>query len=396
MKRLLSLLISFVLCLSLATIAFAGGINLMTNEPMKTYFVGFHSNVDFNIIISNGGEIKRQYKYMPVVAVKLTDKAVQALGNNPKISYIEEDGRVDAIGQVIPWGISHVNATNVHATGTTGLEIKVGIIDTGIDYTHEDLEVSGGETFVYGTTDYMDDNGHGTHVAGTVSALNNTSGVLGTAPGASLYAIKVLDRYGSGSYSDVIAGIEWGITNNMNILNMSFGGSSDSRTLKSAVNNAYNVGILLVAAAGNEGFDRKGTITYPAKYNSVIAVGAVDRDNNRASFSSVGRELELMAPGLDIVSTVIGGYASYNGTSMAAPHVTGTAALIWQAELGLTNVHIRNSLNETAVTLGDPFLYGNGLVDALAAINYTENNTTAVGDGKINNKLDCCKNLVVD
>lgn len=185
-----------------------------------------------------------------------------------------------------------------------------------------------------------------------------------------LYAIKVLDQNGSGSYSDVVAGIEWAISNNIDILNMSLGGSQGSKTLQSAIDNAYNEGMLLVAAAGNSGYDRKGTIGYPAKYDSVIAVGAVDQQNNRASFSSVGRELELMAPGVNIHSTVSGGeHDSYNGTSMATPHVAGVAALVWEANAGITNIQVRNLLNETAIKLEGSFSYGNGLVDAFSAVN---------------------------
>lgn len=378
MKRVLSLL-SIMMFVLVLTTTFANAAQLNSPTPLKTYFVGFNNKVDLNLIQSYGGQVKREYEYMPVVAARLREKAVQALMNNPTISYVEEDGNVQAIVQAVPWGIPHVKAIDVQQMGVTGAGIKVGIIDTGIDYTHEDLQVSGGVTFVQGTTDYMDDNGHGTHVAGTVAALNNTLGVIGVAPQASVYAIKVLDRYGNGSYSSVAAGIEWAITNNMDIVNMSLGGSSGSRTLKTAVDNAYDAGILLVAAAGNNGYDRKGTITYPAKYDSVIAVGAVDQQNNRAVFSSVGRELELMAPGTNIQSTIPGGYSSYNGTSMAAPHVSGVAALVRQAKPALDNVQIRNILDETAALLGDSFLYGNGLVNAFDAVNYTNNNTAENG-----------------
>jgi subtilisin len=385
MKRLLSLITSLVLVVVLASTSFAYG-EKSKETPMKPYFVSFNKNVDLNLIKSYGGQVKRQYKYMPVVSVNLPEKVTEALAKNPNVDYVEEDGKVQAIGQMTPWGIPHVNADDVHQTGVEGSGVKVGIVDTGIDYTHEDLLVSGGESFVQGTTDYMDGNGHGTHVAGTVAGLNNSVGVLGVAPEANLYAIKVLDQYGNGSYSDVVAGIEWAVSNNLDILNMSFGGSSGSKTLQKAVDNAYNNGMLLIAATGNNGYDRKGTITYPAKYDSVIAVGAVDQLNNRANFSSVGRELELMAPGVEIQSTVPGGYASYNGTSMAAPHTTGVAALLSQTKPGLTNVQIRNTLKETAVILGDSFLYGNGLVDALAAINYSENSTSVVGGGKKNSR----------
>jgi subtilisin len=219
----------------------------------------------------------------------------------------------------------------------------------------------------------MDDNGHGTHIAGTISALNNDIGVIGSTPDSELYAIKVLDQYGNGNYSDIIAEIEWALANNMDILNMSFGGVNSSRTLKTAVDNAYKSGILLVASAGNYGYDKKGTITYPAKYDSVIAVGAVDEQNNWAGFSSVGRELELVAPGVNIISTVPGGYAAFNGTSMASPHVVGVASLVWSEQPDLNNIELRNILNQSSEYLGDPFLYGKGMVNALSAVTYKEN-----------------------
>ena len=190
-----------------------------------------------------------------------------------------------------------------------------------------------------------------------------------------------------GSYSDVISGIEWAIYNGMNILNLSLGGTSDSRSLKVAVDKAYSEGILLIAAAGNDGYGAKGTITYPAAYSAVIAVGAIDQNNERATFSSVGRQLELMAPGVGIESSTIGGYETRIGTSMAAPHVAGVASIIWQANPGLGNVQLREVLNETAIFLGDSFYYGNGLVDALKAYNsipQSDNQTNTTKGNKKN------------
>ncbi len=370
MKRILVLLTSLAMVLLIATTSFAYEKSSPNSSADDTYFIAFQSKIDKNVIKAYGGEIKHQFKYIPVVTAKLPEKAVNALSKNPNITYIEKDAIAYATSQVIPWGVPHVKATDAQDLGYTGQGVKVGVIDTGIDYTHEDLHVTGGISFVDGTTGYIDDNGHGTHVAGTIAALNNEMGVIGIAPNAELYAIKVLDQNGSGSYSDVVAGIEWAIDYNINILNMSLGGTAQSKTLEKAVNKAYDSGILLVAAAGNNGYSKKGTIGYPAAYSSVIAVGAVYQNNTRASFSSVGRQLELMAPGVDILSTVPNnGYESYNGTSMASPHVAGVAALIWEAKPNLSNVQLRNLLNETATYLGDSFEYGNGLVDGLESIN---------------------------
>jgi subtilisin len=157
----------------------------------------------------------------------------------------------------------------------------------------------------------------------------------------------------------------------MDVINMSLGGSAGSTALEDACNAAYNAGILVVAAAGNEG-NRSGktdTIGYPAKYASVIAVGSINSSNIRSSFSSTGTALEIMAPGESIQSTYYnGGYATMSGTSMASPHVAGIAALIIAANHNLTNVQVRDILNATTNDMwNDPFRYGNGLVDAYAA-----------------------------
>lgn len=359
-------------------------------EIEKTYLIGFNSVINEKVINKHGGKIKNKYKFMPVAAVSLSDKAAQALSKNPNISYIEEDSKVHVTGQEVSWGLSHVNGDVVQQTGITGNGVKIGVIDTGIDYTHEDLKVVGGVNFVDNAVNYIDDNGHGTHVAGIISALNNVVGVLGLAPQADLYAIKALDKYGNGNYSDVIAGIEWAITNDMDIINMSLEGSSGSRSLQQILDNAYNAGVLLVASAGNKGYDKKGTITYPAKYNTVIAVGAVNQYDYRTEFSSVGRELELVAPGIQINSTVPGGYAQYDGTSMAAPHVSGIASLLMEANPLISNSQIRKILNDTAKPLGDSFSYGNGLVDAIEVVNYIQDqeivSETGIGNGNKSNK----------
>lgn len=373
-RKIFGILFSFILAFGML-LGSVSPVSAQNDNTPKDYFIGFNSKVsegELKDIRGVGGQVKHQFKYLNVVLAKLSDKAVWALqSKNPNIAYIEADGMAEAIGQTTPWGIPHINADSVQATGVTGSGVKVAILDTGIDGNHEDLNVLGGASFISGEPDALQDgNGHGTHVAGTVAGLNNTLGVLGVAPAADLYAVKVLDSSGSGSFSGIVQGIEWAVENGMDVINMSLGASSGSTTLQQACDLAYNSGIVVVAAAGNSGTrGKRNTIGYPAKYASVIAVGAVDSTNTRASFSSVGEELEVMAPGVNILSSVPGnGYDSYNGTSMASPHVAGAAALILAKYPSLTNVEVRDRLRNTATPLGDSFYYGNGVINVLAAI----------------------------
>lgn len=222
-----------------------------------------------------------------------------------------------------------------------------------------------------------DDNGHGTHVAGIIAAADNSVGVVGTAPKAWLYAVKVLDRQGSGFVSDIIDGLQWSIANGMQVVNMSFGTSTDVPSLHEAISAAYKAGLVLVAAAGNSG-PQDDTVLYPAKYEEVIAVSATDDADSLADWSSRGPEVELAAPGVNIYSTFRGGaYLALSGTSMASPHVAGAAALIIASGIGddngngRINDEVRIRLNSTADDLGisgRDNLYGFGLVDADEAV----------------------------
>ncbi|MGP4074190.1 S8 family peptidase [Piscibacillus sp. B03] len=351
----------------------ADGVN--TSEK-KEYLIQFDGPSEKGILEAFGVEeadILTEYQVLPVYHLKLTDKQVKGLKNNPQIKHVEENAEVKATAQTVPWGIPHVQGTTSQSYGYSGSGVKVAVLDTGIDSSHVDLNVSGGYS-VFGDSPYNDGNGHGTHVAGTVAALDNTSGVLGVAPQANLYAVKVLDANGSGSYAGIAEGIEWAIQNDMDIINMSLGGSQSSSILEDYSDYAYyNAGILVVAAAGNSGnsWGSGDTVGYPAKYDSVIAVAAVDQNNNRASFSSHGPDVELAAPGVDILSTTPGNnYESFNGTSMASPHVAGVAAQVWQAKPHLSNSQLRSLLNNTAQYLGNSNYYGNGLVQSYDAISY--------------------------
>lgn len=363
MKKLLALFLALALVFMPYTTGAAAP------QERVNVIVGFNHGIDKDAVIQHGGKVLKQFDFINALVVDLPAKAADALAKNPKVRYVEPDYVAYATAQTVPWGITKVNAPQVQSAGFSGAGIKVAVLDTGILTSHQDLAVAGGYSTFGGS--YVDDNGHGTHVAGTIAALNNTVGVIGAAPNASLYAVKVLNSSGSGSYSGIIDGINWAINNHMNIINMSLGGSQGSTALEDACNRAYNSGILVVAAAGNEGTrtGKTDTIGYPAKYASVMAVGSIDQNNTRSSFSSTGTALEIMAPGGSIYSTYYnGGYATMSGTSMACPHVVGVAALVWSSKTSLTNVQLRQLLDNTANDMwNDPFRYGNGLVDAYAA-----------------------------
>lgn len=263
----------------------------------------------------------------------------------------------------LPWGIRRVGAPDAW-TKTQGEGVKVAVIDTGIDAAHPDLagQVAGGFNALSGAKPdaWQDDEGHGTHVAGTIAAKRDGKGVVGVAPKARLYAVKVLDKDGNGNYSDVIAGIEWAASHGMKVANMSLGADEGSEPLHRAVQAALKAGMTIVAAAGNSG----GTVGFPGSYPECIAVGASDSGDKVADFSSRGPEVDFIAPGVDILSDKMGGgTVSLSGTSMATPHMTGLAALA-AAGGATTPSAIRSALTRAAKPLAGltPDLEGSGLV----------------------------------
>jgi subtilisin family serine protease len=295
----------------------------------------------------------------------------------------------------LPWGVERIHAnslwdnnndTIVDSGANAGQNVTIAVIDFGIDYLilengtiyyHPDLNgnVLGGMGFRYygGTVqliaDYNDDWGHGTHVAGTIAAVGIDGGVVGVAPRTKIYALKLF----TGDQNEVAAAINYSVDwLHANIISMSLGFFQDSLVLRTACDYAYYArGALLIAAAGNE----NASINYPAAYDSVVAVGAVDKNDQRwvnASYpgegSNFGPKLELVAPGVDINSTWLNGdYHKETGTSMAVPHVTATAALIWSSKGSWDNQQVRVALRQYALDLGTPGrddYYGYGLVNA--------------------------------
>jgi len=331
------------------------------------------------IINGAGGVIEKNLPLIDGAVVLLPAQADEALGQVPGVLRVDDDLRVYAVGktpppqpaETLPWGVNRIDADLAWAT-STGAGVKVAILDTGIDIDHPDLaaNIKGGVNTINPLKSFNDDNGHGTHVAGIVAAADNEIGAVGVAPQAHLYGVKVLNRQGWGWLSDIIEGLQWSIDNGMQVVNMSFGSSSDNQSFHDAITAAYNAGITLVAAAGNSG-PEDNTVIYPAKYSEVIAVSATDSTDGQPYWSSRGPEVDLAAPGASIYSTYKGDtYATLSGTSMAAPHVTGTAALVLGKNSALTPAQVTDILKATAEWL--PGLTSNqqgaGLVDAEKAV----------------------------
>lgn len=260
---------------------------------------------------------------------------------------------------------------------TRGQGVVVAVIDTGIDYTHPDLKanVIDGVSLVAGEKGFMDENGHGTHVAGIIGANGK---ILGVAPEVKLLAVKVLNKYGLGSLKSVVQGLAWCRKwkgkkgEKVNVVNMSLGSLLPDAALHKEVIAAVNSGITVVCAAGNEGDKKEDTteISYPACYPETLAVGAVDLYSGIASFSNSNPYIDIVAPGVDTYSTYPQGkYVKLSGTSMAAPHIAGAVALIYSRyflKLGHypTVQYVRELLHYQAIDLGKAGfdnLYGYGL-----------------------------------
>ncbi len=343
----------------------------------------------------NAGELYSYHKAVKGFTATISDSEVDKIKKDPRVDFVSEDrvvsidkvnvekiGQVTAQSETIPTGVSRVAATN---TVNKGQGVNIAVIDTGIYSAHPDLQgaILNSGTSCIRRTSSQDDNGHGTHVSGTIAARNNGIGVVGVAPSAKLVPVKVLDRNGSGTWSSVICGIDW-VTNhaaqyNIKVANMSLGGggtsdnncgNTNNDALHKAICRSRDAGVTYVVAAGNSAADAANSV--PSAYDdAVITVSALaDSDGNAggvgaatsygnddtfASFSNFGSVVDLGAPGVDILSTWKGGgYAILSGTSMATPHVTGAAALYLDAHPGSTWTQVRDGL----MTIGEEKGFG--------------------------------------
>lgn len=334
------------------------------------------STKDKSSKLKTKGKIVKELDNVHIITTTLSDTEINDLKKDKNITSMEEDSKIFAVQdtETTDWGITKVGAEKSWTSGYTGAGVNIAIIDTGVNSSHPDLvgAIAGGVSEVSYTSSYQDDNGRGTHCAGIVGARQNGTGIVGIAPQSSIYAVKALDNSGSGNTSDIIAGIDWAIGQKMDIISMSLGSKTSSTALQSACNSANSDGILVVAAAGNSGTAKVSkstdTINYPARYDSVIAVGATDSSNNRTYFSSTGKELDVVAPGYNILSdNYKGGTVTMSETSMATPYVAGDIALLKQAHPGYTSTQIRDLLLNSCKDLGTTGvdnLYGHGLIQA--------------------------------
>lgn len=303
---------------------------------------------------------------------------LEKLKADSRVAFVSEDRAVSTQAQVLPTGVDRINAEN---KSNTGAGVQVAVIDTGIDLKHAELKASilGGKNCSTGSS-YADGNGHGTHVAGTIAAVNNTVGVVGVAPSVKLWAVRVLNNAGSGTWSSVICGIDFVTSKapanggSITVANMSLGGGgvsdnscglNNNDALHKAICRSRDAGVTYVVAAGNSGADASRSV--PAAYDdAVITVAALVDSNGQpggtgaatsygaddtfAQFSNYGSVVDIAAPGVNIKSTWKGGgYKIISGTSMATPHVTGAAALYIATHPGATWLNVRDGL----VALGE-------------------------------------------
>jgi len=347
------------------------------------YIVVFTDPLSKDIAVASAAfPILHNYSIIPAFAAHLDYQDKEQLLTDPNVLYIEPDMPVyisglstqsspgGGAGEIIPDGVAMVKAPEVWPT-TTGEGVVVCVLDTGLDVSHPDLTgpIAPGWNFIDDTPDVDDGEGHGTHVAGTIrAAMDNGIGVAGIAPDATILPVKFLDDNGSGFVSDEIAAIEYAVANGSRLINASFGSYGFSQSEYDALAAS---GLLIVAAAGDVNQD---TSHYPSGYDidNVLSVGASTPWAERADFSNYGPSLDLVAPGVDVLSTAGGGYEYRSSADMAAAHVSGVAALLsaWGGS-SMTAPQVRQAMEQTAEDLGSPQrddYFGHGLINAEKAI----------------------------
>ncbi|MBM0240269.1 S8 family serine peptidase [Micromonospora sp. ATA32] len=339
---------------------------------------------------ANGATVGHIYGHaLNGYSARMSVTAAARLARDPRVLLVQPDGVVTADAQTTPTGINRADAELSPTAKINGLDervnVDVAVIDTGVDLTHPDLNVytAGAKNCSTGTS-ANDGNGHGSHVSGTIAALDNGIGVVGMAPGARVWPVRVLNNAGSGTFSDIICGIDYvtAHASEIEVANMSLGGSgsdsacgSNKDAMHEAICRSVAAGVTYVVAAGNETDNAANHV--PAAYDEVITVSALadfngapgggaaptcrtDVDDTIADFSNYGADVDLMAPGVCIYSTWKGGgYNTISGTSMASPHAAGGAALYKATHPTATPSAVKSALQAAGTTnyswpAGDP------------------------------------------
>lgn len=354
------------------------------NLQSERYIIKFKANSKnsvINALANSQGKIKLTSDKHRMIAVNLPAQAAKQFKSRNDVEFVELDPKRYLLAEEVPYGIGMVEAVhdNQHPfmMGSANTNMTVCIMDTGYDLGHEDLPnhigVTGSDGYAsYNSGNWFEDgHGHGTHVSGTIAALgNNGKGVVGVNPNDNLklHMVKVFNSQGAWAYgSDLVVAIDQCMAAGANVISMSLGGSGSSAAENNAFQAAYNAGLLSIAAAGNDG---NSGLSYPASYDSVVSVAAVDSSGNKASFSQYNSQVEIAAPGVAVKSTLPNNsYASWNGTSMATPHVAGVAALVWNYFPECSNHQMRIGMALSAEDrggVGRDNSYGYGIVKAKA------------------------------
>jgi subtilisin len=352
-----------------------------TVTPMADVLIEFASNptpADVALVESLGGVVHQVWTVAPGMHASLpfgADVQLHALSRRVVGVELNSTGQWATEYDTV-WGVRRIGCEPTHTGGQRGTGVAVGVMDSGLRHTHEDIA----DNFVFGydfstmSSDFSDPFSHGTHVSGTVAGVANGTDIVGVASEADLYMLKV------GTFSPTATGainaLQYALDNGIQVTNSSFT-LGDSSLVEAAYQNTWDAGIIHFAASGNGGGSPIGV---PARYDSVIAVGAIDDRDRRASFSQGGPALELVAPGVGVYSSMSGSDSSYDnldGTSMATPHAVGVAALILGAGIadsngnGRVNDEVRQLMIDTAIDLGSAGWdsdFGYGLVNAEAAL----------------------------
>lgn len=383
----------------------------------RRIIIQFKDNIDVDSIINYMGCIveavterldKRNIRVVKVPEEIDFDKKLRKIRENSVVKYAEPDYIVksDYIRKDFyyseQWYLDKINIENAWDINRNSDDVVVAVLDTGVDYNHIELKgrVLEGIDLVNNDKDAMDDNGHGTHVAGIVAANSNYIGINGITQKTKILPIKILDSEGYTTSTVTIDGIYYAIENNVDIINMSLGGSASNSIEEKAILDAYNEGIVLVASAGNENTNE---LAYPAAYTQVISVAATDENDDKADFSNWGEWIDIAAPGVNILSTapyildednLSDGYMYMSGTSMATPIISGVCALIKAQHPNWTPQQIEWAIEKSSVQKDNTdrwnLLKGYGRVDAFRALQTLELDVT----NDVGNNMNFAKQMI--